>query len=98
MTSELAAATVSGRHAVFLFNQGAGHINPTVPLVAAMTAQGVKVTYYCTEDGESIRQSVQDAGAVLRPISGSKLETDDRMVQAFCENIPFVLGEHNPHS
>ena len=37
-------------HIVFLEGMGAGHINPTVPLIAAFVNQGCKVTYFaCAE-------------------------------------------------
>eukprot|EP00927_Polykrikos_kofoidii_P002482 TRINITY_DN10986_c0_g1_i1.p1 TRINITY_DN10986_c0_g1~~TRINITY_DN10986_c0_g1_i1.p1 ORF type:complete len:471 (-),score=65.21 TRINITY_DN10986_c0_g1_i1:264-1493(-) len=58
-----------------------------------MTAQGVQVTYFCSETSESIKQAVQDAGAVLRQPSPSKIETEDRMVLAFCSTTPSLIED-----
>lgn len=67
-----------GKHIVFLQWAGAGHINPTVPLVAAMTARGVRVTYFAASaetvlgrgdpvvDGSPEGELVKGAGAALR--------------------------------
>jgi len=69
---------VSGKHVVCLQWAGAGHINPTAPLVAAMTASGIKVTYFAASaetslgrgdpvsDGTPEGELVKSAGAILR--------------------------------
>mmetsp|Transcript_16405 Transcript_16405/g.51535 ORF Transcript_16405/g.51535 Transcript_16405/m.51535 type:complete len:446 (-) Transcript_16405:99-1436(-) len=53
-----------GRHAVFVFAEAHGHVLPTVPLMAAMAAQGVRVTYLNPNLKEpSLEQAVVSAGA-----------------------------------
>lgn len=68
---------VRGKHIVFLQGVGAGHINPTVPLVAAMVKQGIKVTFFApsvetamgrgdaVSDGTPEGELVKSAGATL---------------------------------
>lgn len=52
------------RTALFFNLPGAtGHLNPTLPLVKALTAQGDQVIYYC---GEESKAKVEKAGAVYR--------------------------------
>lgn len=66
------------QHVVFLESAGHGHINPTAPLVAAMTEMGIKVTYFAcssetfpmkddaVEDGSVLGELVKSAGATLK--------------------------------
>lgn len=55
------------RTALFFNLPGAtGHLNPTLPLVRALTAQGDRVIYYC---GEESKTRVEQAGAIYRSYS-----------------------------
>jgi len=81
------------RHAVFLFQQGAGHILPTVPLVAAMTAQSIRVTYFTSERSSLHQQAVLVAGATVRVYREEAVASDDRMVVAFCAPLPPLLED-----
>eukprot|EP00931_Biecheleriopsis_adriatica_P062079 TRINITY_DN37376_c0_g1_i1.p1 TRINITY_DN37376_c0_g1~~TRINITY_DN37376_c0_g1_i1.p1 ORF type:complete len:468 (-),score=82.52 TRINITY_DN37376_c0_g1_i1:231-1634(-) len=69
-------ASNKGKHVVFLQGAGVGHINPTAPLIAAMMANGIKVTYFASSaetfpidpvsDGTPLGELVKSAGAILR--------------------------------
>ena len=67
----------NSKHVVFLQGVGAGHINPTEPLVATMVACGIKVTYFApsiettlgradpVSDGTPEGELIKKAGATL---------------------------------
>ena len=58
----------NSKHVVFLQGVGAGHINPTEPLVATMVACGIKVTYFASSIETTLGRAdpVSEAMELLR--------------------------------
>jgi len=84
----------SGCHVVFLFQQGSGHILPTLPLVSAMTGQGIQVTYFASDDSPVLKEAVLAAGAQVREYRrDSAVVSDDRLAAALCPFVPPLLED-----
>jgi MGT family glycosyltransferase len=83
----------------------AGHVNPSLPLVRELVRQGIRVTYYTTEE---FRGPVERAGANFRPYptgtisssdigeatrTGSPVRVVRRVLAATERLVPFLLNE-----
>ena len=79
LRASAASAARAGAHVVFLENAGAGHIHPTLPLVAALRAKGCAVTYFASADGRHEDECVRADTALGRAVlaAGAELRAYD---------------------
>ncbi len=85
--------------AVFFTVPAHGHINPTLPLVAELVAQGERIIYYATDEFQA---KIERTGAVYRPyvgldngelLDGNIINTLTRLIKASEQLIPSLLTE-----
>jgi MGT family glycosyltransferase len=76
-------------HIAFVIMGAFGHVNPTLPIAAELTARGVRVTYFTTE---RFRETVEKTGAKFVPastvINGERQQGTDAGKDIVAE-IPF---------
>ena len=73
------------QHVVFLNLPSAGHMNPTLPLVAELRSRGVAVTYFVPPQ---MREVVEAAGATWKPMGGMHVLTEDQKAKYVPEGMP----------
>lgn len=95
------ASSSAPTHVVFLQGSTQGHINPTIPLVAALRERGCQVTYFAdahvqgdaVHEGTPLGKAVLATGATLRPYAiDPLLKKDPRFSGVMYENWQKLPG------